>query len=291
MSSINKNKTVNEVVEFSIGDILVDTKYDYGGHVMVVVQLDPLHDRVVISHPGFTFPEGMKLNKYSSFKNKAPKQGKAKYIIRWTGPTHAVHLNGENMSIREKLLDIIDKLHQLSRRGHNLDYSRFKGACMYMKKACFISNHKVGHQTLEKIQQSESFVCSSYGVFVWKYVLEQFLIPEELRNRAPAARTLDDIAFPINPYECLPHDLLQIAERFPDYWEIIPYYTKKIEFIEMNELTNKRLPLRSEPSNHPSSSSPSYSNISSMPYLLGGKRKSCRRRQNNYKKTRRTRRK
>jgi hypothetical protein len=242
-----------EVIDFLIGDIIVDTKYDYGGHVMVVRHINPLRNQVTISHPGFTFPNVRRLTKYNSFKNRHPKKDSQKYIIRWKGPTEAVwvapsHTVDENKSdgklvnIRDKITETMNILHYLSRRGKNLDYSRFKGACMFLKNKCYLSNHKVSHTPLHIIQQKESFVCSSYGTFVWKYVLEQFKIPDELKNNIPStANTLDDIALPINPYECLPKDILSISDKFPDYWEKIPFYTSAMKFIELEDFKEKSI--------------------------------------------------
>lgn len=287
-AATNENKVANTAIDFLVGDILVDTKYDYGGHVMVVVKVDPLHDRIVITHPAFTFPARQKWNKYTAFENKDPREGKAKYILRWIGPSHAVHRDGKHMAIRDKLVEVVNYLHYLLSINQYLDYSRFKGACMYIKNKCFTSNRKISDKSLDEIQASESFVCSSYGTFIWKYVLEQFEIPEELRTHAPVdAHTLDDIGFPIDPYECLPRDVKQIADRFPQFWEKIPYYTKKTEFVELKELTDKRIPIAPSPAPITYSSRPNV-NISSFPYLFGGKRKSIhRRRQTKRRKQRR----
>lgn len=280
------SNTVNEAVDFLVGDIIVDTKYSYGGHAMLVAGINPLQNRVSVSHAAFTFPNMWKWEKYASFENRDPKQGTAKYILRWIGPEIAIHhTTGEYQRIRTKLVEVVLKLHHLVKQHKDLDYSRVKGACMFYKNQCFTSNQKISHKSLEEIQATESFVCSSYTTFVWKYVLEQFEIPEELRNTVPAdAHTLDDIGLRINPYECLPRDLLQLAEMFPDYWVKIPYYTRKIEMVEMKELTNKRIPVATA-SAASSSSSNFISNLSMIPYSFGGKRKATRRRRHKKRRT------
>lgn len=205
-------------VTFQVGDIIVDTQYDDmfgigGGHVMLVIKVDEEKDRVVITHAGFNyFPETVVFSGYESFVDTDPKRKDKRYLIRWIGPNRE--------QIAEKIREVVQFLYTL--RGEGLEMSFFygRGLAMAWKRACFQQENKLLEKgqpitidVMRKFVEDKWFVCSTYIMMVWKIVLEHF--------------GLDDAALTIDPFECLPKDLLTLPERFPNYWEKIPYYSVK----------------------------------------------------------------
>ena len=223
-----------EKIDFKIGDILIDTQYDdyFGiscGHSMLVVYVDNNNDRILISHSGFDFPETIRWIGYNSFidKNLSINQPK-KYLIRWIGPEKAIDIETRKYTcIREKIFETVNDIYKLSKTNTEINYSWSKGIYIALTRNGFMENRKIKKE-LKNILEEYSFICSSYITFIWKYVLETFLLAENI--------TIDDDAFPINPFEFLPKDIFLLPNKYPQYWALIPYIVEKINNIEMQEI-------------------------------------------------------
>ena len=67
--------------------------------------------------------------------------------------------------------------------------------------------------------KNKTFICSSYVMLLWKLALEQLVNPLD------SSQSLDDVGLKIDPFECLPKNILELPKYFPDYWEVIEYHT------------------------------------------------------------------
>lgn len=259
--------TNDKLIELQPGDIIMDMTLSPAGHAMIVgsVKNNNRQNRkiIILSHlNGYENPSIHRWSGYAPFRvnqsnNFVP--DKLRYVIRWLGPLYAFHNKEKKVkSIMDELFNIIKIIHLYKAHGHNLSYSKMHGISMLCSKMtshtkCFNKNRKISVDPIDKIINNEVFVCSSYVTMLWKYVLEQFLIPDEVLSKPDVYKfnnkdlgpesTLDEIALRMDPYECLPDDMMSLEKLFPGFWQIIPYTTSKIEQIEMVNLS--KLPSKS----------------------------------------------
>lgn len=219
-------------IDFKVGDIIVDTKYnDFfgigGGHTLMVINVS--EDKISVTHTGQfgLLPATHIWKGYKSFIGKDSTQY-TKYLIRWKGP--------ELDKICEKIIELTKIFYIL----RNLDVEMCGFELVALKIAynqqCFnqvipfkmfklteeISHHSL-YYVLGLLIKNKTFICSSYVMLIWKLALEQVANPDNFNQ------SLDDVGLKIDPFECLPKNILELPKYFPNYWEVIEYHTKKFD--------------------------------------------------------------
>jgi hypothetical protein len=214
-----------ESIDFRVGDIIVDTKYnDFfgigGGHAFLVTNVT--NDGVAVTHTGQfgLLPATHVWKGYKSYKGNNPDKYE-KYLIRWKSDAF-------QEKIHEKLLEIVKIFYVLREIGVEISGSELIALRMAYNNACFnqVVPFKMLHRdsnidlyyVIGRLIANKTFICSSYVMLIWKLVLEQIKFLD---------KTIDDIALKIDPFECLPKNIIELPNYFPDYWELIEFYTTK----------------------------------------------------------------
>lgn len=185
-------------------------------------------DRVSVTHTGQfgLLPATHVWKGYKSFVGPKPNTY-TKYLIRWKGPEHN--------KICEKLKELTNIIYVL--RDIDVTMCGFEWIALKMayNQQCFnqvipfkmLKTEKISYHTLYWVIglliKNKTFICSSYVMLIWKLALEQIVNPLD------SSQTLDDVGLKIDPFECLPKNILELPKYFPDYWEVIEYHTVKID--------------------------------------------------------------
>lgn len=118
-------------------------------------------------------------------------------VIRWRGNP-------------EVITQVIHTAHAL--KGKPIAYSTFAAACSVFGGDCFVDREEA-EAAIPSLDSLEASFCSELIFAIWGNVLKNI--------GAMSGTDLLGEALPVNPSYCHPAQLVELPERFPDYWERI----------------------------------------------------------------------